>query len=142
MRFEPNTPPNRKRKRDPELESDSDDVDSSSEEEDASQDTSRSVAKSAQQLYEEVDDPKLVKGPVADVVSPALKKAWAVNKAHRMALIFDAVNPVRQFKRNAKYDDDLEDPYAEYDPDPDGDPNVTKTDEDGDTQPYSPVYYQ
>ena len=91
--------------------------------------------------YQDTTNPKEVVGPVLAVVAPALENAWAINQKNKMSLIFDIINPVRQFKRGAVYDDNKEDPYAEYNPDPDEDPNVTETDEDGKTQPYNPIHH-
>ena len=78
--------------------------------------------------------------PVPDIIIPELYDAWKINPRHKMCIIFDAVNPCRQFKRGEVYDEDLEDPFAEYEPNADDDPNVTDTDV-GDTQPYAPITY-
>ena len=91
--------------------------------------------------YQEITDPKLVFKPVLDIVTPALRNAWAINNNNKMSLIFDVINPVRKFKRGALYDDNKDNPYADYDPNHDEDPNVTETDEDGNTQPYNPIYH-
>ena len=58
-----------------------------------------------------------------------------------MALIFDVVNPVRQFKRDKYYDsdDEPEEAFAIYDPSPESDPNVTEDDERCDLKPYLPI---
>ena len=55
-----------------------------------------------------------------------------------MALIFDVVNPVCQFKRDEYYDSDDEpkEAFAIYDPSPKSDPNVTEDDECCDLKPY------
>ena len=92
--------------------------------------------------YRDTTDPKLVTGPVLNEVTPALKDAWAINKKNKMALIFDLISPVRQFKRDALYDEEKEDPYVDYDPNPEEDENVTETDEDGDLQPYNPIHHR
>jgi hypothetical protein len=88
--------------------------------------------------YSDLTDPTRTTVPDPALIIPALFDAWEVNPKHKMCILFDAVNPCRQFKRDATYDDDLEDPFAEYDPDKEGD--VTDTDV-GDTQPYAPVKY-
>jgi hypothetical protein len=58
-----------------------------------------------------------------------------------MCLVFDCVNPARQFKRGTQYNSDDEDPFPEYNPDPDNDSEVTEDDDVGGTgqQPYLPV---
>jgi len=91
--------------------------------------------------YEDIVDPELVVEPVLPLIAPALQNAWAINKKNKMSLIFDVVNPVRTFKRGAKYDEEAEDPYTDYDPNQEEDPNVTETDE-GDAQPYNPAHYR
>jgi hypothetical protein len=94
-----------------------------------------------EETYEDTTDPKLVIGPVLNLVAPKLKSAWAINKKNKMSLIFDVVSPVRQFKRDTLYDEDEENPYADYEPSQEEDPNVTETDDDCDLQPYSPIVH-
>ena len=91
--------------------------------------------------YEDTTDPGLVTVPVPNLVHPALKDAWVINTNHKMALIFDIVNPVRQFKRDEYYDsdDEPEKAFAIYDPSPKSDPNVTEDDKCCDLKPYLPV---
>jgi hypothetical protein len=63
-----------------------------------------------------------------------------------MCLIFDYINPVRQFKRGTVYDSEDDDaPFPEYRPDPEQDPDVVETDwevDDDDNpvvlEPYNP----
>jgi hypothetical protein len=57
-----------------------------------------------------------------------------------MCIIFDAVSPVRVFKKGAEYDDDDDDPFPVYDPRNDGD--LTETDEDGILAQYRPAEYE
>jgi len=90
--------------------------------------------------YGEITDVRYTPVPVPDIIIPALYGAWQVNPKHKMCILFDAVNPCRQFKRGQVYDEDLEDPFAEYNPNADEDPDVTDTDE-GDAQPYAPIEY-
>ena len=54
---------------------------------------------------------------------------------------FDAINPVRQFKRDKYYDSDDEPngAFVVYDPSPKSDPNVTEDDERCDLKPYLPI---
>jgi hypothetical protein len=69
--------------------------------------------------------------------------AWRINTDHRMALIFDAVNPARQFKRGEILDEkaDADEAFPTYSPSPSTDLNVTEVDEhsDGDLKPYAPI---
>ena len=92
--------------------------------------------------YVDVDDPKRIIGPVPGLVCPALRNAWKINNFNSMGFIFDVINPARQFKRGMEYDEQSDSPYADYDPDPKNDPNVTETDEDATTQPYNPKIYR
>jgi hypothetical protein len=90
--------------------------------------------------YGDLTDTELTTVPVPDIIIPALYDAWQINPKHKMCIIFDAINPCRRFKRGHVYDGDLEDPFAEYDPNAEDDPDVTDTDE-GETQPYAPFKY-
>jgi hypothetical protein len=65
--------------------------------------------------------------------------AWKVNVDMPLCFIFDYISPARQFKRGEVFDE--EGPFAEYDPNPAHDPNVTETDKDGTTLPYRPIDY-
>ena len=87
-------------------------------------------------------DPELVNRPVSRYIHRSLRTAWRINKTRPMWLIFDYVNPVRQFKRGALYDPDANSPFPEYDPDPENDADVTEDDGDGeglDLPPYNPI---
>ena len=53
-----------------------------------------------------------------------------------MCILFDAVNPVWQFKRGTVFDEESDDPFPNYDPKDDSD--LTESDEDGHLQPYKP----
>jgi hypothetical protein len=57
-----------------------------------------------------------------------------------MCLIFDAVDPCRKFKRGAAYDPDAEEPFADYEPNYEEDPNVTDTDEGDDEKTMAMPY--
>ena len=59
-----------------------------------------------------------------------------------MALIFDLISPVRQFKHDGLYDEEKEDPDVDYNPNPEEDENASETDEDGDLQPYNPIFHR
>ncbi|KAF9787524.1 hypothetical protein BJ322DRAFT_1019924 [Thelephora terrestris] len=92
--------------------------------------------------YWETTDPKDVTGPVLELVDPALVKAWSIHNDNRMAIIFDAVNPVRQFQRGVPYNDRAkpENAFAKYDPDPKEDLYVTEDEGDEDLKPYEPIF--
>lgn len=92
--------------------------------------------------YGETTDPKDVTGPVLEQVDPALVGAWSINNDNRMAIIFDAVNPVRQFQRGVPYNEKArpENAFAKYDPDPKEDPYVTEDEGDEDLRPYEPIF--
>ena len=59
-----------------------------------------------------------------------------------MSLVFDPVNPVRQFEWDVPYDDKAEpkDAFAKYNPNPEQDPNVTEDEGDEDLKPYEPIF--
>lgn len=63
--------------------------------------------------------------------------AWSINEAHHMWLIFDAVNPVRKFKRDSVYRDTDEEPFAEHD-----DSDLSETDAVPSRQPAYPEPYR
>jgi len=60
--------------------------------------------------YAATTDPTMVKHPVETLVHQSMTHAWRVNPEHPMALIFDAVNPVRRFKRGMLFDEDCDFP--------------------------------
>ena len=66
--------------------------------------------------YEDVTDVTEVTGPVDSMVNQSMVGGWKVNKDLPMWLIFDTVNPVRQFKRGMPYDDDVD--FPAYGPPP------------------------
>jgi len=77
-----------------------------------------------------VTDPKLVTGPVLNLVNPAMEHAWEVNNLNQMCFIFDYTSPCRRFKIGSLCDPVLEEPFPEYEPNRWEDPNVTETDRD------------
>ena len=85
--------------------------------------------------YEYTTNPKLVDRLAFDFVHESLCSAWQINPDRPMCLIFDCVNPARQFKRGTPYNADEGVPFLEYDGD------VTEADEDDEVglQPYQPV---
>jgi hypothetical protein len=59
-----------------------------------------------------------------------------------MGLIFDAVNPARQFKRGTVFDPSANHPYPKYNPNSRDDPDVTEYDPEPILQPYLARIYQ
>lgn len=90
--------------------------------------------------YETITDPILVNKPVSGMVSTTMKNCWKVYNRASMCIIFDAVSPVRVFKKGTEYDDDDDDPFPIYDSRNDGD--LTETDEDGTLSQYRPTAYE
>ena len=88
--------------------------------------------------YSETIDPTLVDRPDTDVVDPALSRAWQINEHRQMCVIFDCVNPVRQFKRGTVYDETDPNTFPEYNPSPELDEDVTESDEEATLRPYNP----
>jgi predicted pyridoxine 5'-phosphate oxidase superfamily flavin-nucleotide-binding protein len=89
------------------------------------------------------DDPALVTIPDPIHIDPSMEDAYCVNNKNRMCLIFDVVSPARKFKRGTVYEEiDGQDPFADYDTDPEKDPNVTESDDDVATQPYIPINHE
>ena len=72
-----------------------------------------------------------------------MKGAWTINSDHPMCLIFDVVNPCRKFKRGEVFIESAEEPFADYNPSYEEDPDVTDNDEDNDegtmAMPYLPL---
>lgn len=87
---------------------------------------SNSLARSPvlREVYSATTDPTKVDRPVGVLVHAALRHAWTINNDHKMAHIFDSVNPARQFKRGMP--DDPEASFPEYGPE--NDEYVTDTD--------------
>lgn len=89
--------------------------------------------------YEMWTDPETVTVPVPNMVHPTMRNAWKVHNNHPMCIIFDYVDPSRKYKRGEKHDDSVDCPFATYDPNPEEDPNVTDTDDNGDALQYEPI---
>ena len=66
--------------------------------------------------------------------------AWKINKMLSMWLIFDAVNPVRQFKRGMLFDDSPEVDFPSYGPPPWDD--LTETDAEPALMQYAPIAHR
>jgi hypothetical protein len=62
--------------------------------------------------YSAITDPKAITRAVGGLVHEAMGDGWIVHPNRAMACIFDAVNPVRQFKRGMPYDERLD--FPEY----------------------------
>ena len=63
---------------------------------------------------------------------------------HRqMCVRFDVVNPLMQFKRGSKRNDDPKVPFPRYNPSPEQDPDVTEDDdEENQLEQYEPFFLQ
>lgn len=90
--------------------------------------------------YEATTDRALVDKPVFKFIAPGMSEAWEISEHFQMCILFDAVNPLRQFKRGTKYNEDAEDSFPDYTAKEKGE--VTETDERGELQPYKPQYYR
>jgi hypothetical protein len=76
--------------------------------------------------------------PAFRIVHPALVNAWTINKNTDVALTFDVINPVRQFKKGTSYN--AAEPFPRYIPNPETDCNVTEVDVEGAMlQPYGTI---
>jgi len=74
--------------------------------------------------------------PVDALILPDMP--WVMMEGSQPCILFDAVNPLRQFKRGTVFDATMDDafPARNYRGDPD--PDLTESDEDGVCQPYIP----
>ena len=84
-------------------------------------------------------DPTLVTQPVAEIVEDAMVGICSVHPHRQMCVIFDVVNPLRQFKRGVQHTEDPNVPFPTYSPSPEEDPDVTETDEAPGLMQYEPV---
>src|SRR5579872_6383420 len=83
-------------------------------------------------------DPLSVDRPAPDFIDKGLREAWSINKTLPIAFIFDTHYPVRQFKKDMRYDDNRRFPsYVEpYD-------DLTESDTDGPgLMPFLPRKYE
>ena len=83
-------------------------------------------------------NPALIKQPISAHVHCALTGAWEVNQTMRMAFIFDAISPARQFKRGAKFRESK--PFPTYDESKPG--YTTETEPKYSLMPYLPANYE
>ena len=56
-----------------------------------------------------------------------------------MALVFNIVNPATHFKWDEDYNSDESEPFANYDPDHEGNSNITEDDAEGTAKPYNVI---
>lgn len=89
--------------------------------------------------YKATTDPAKVNKPVANLIHPSMKNRWRVYDRASMSIVFDAVSPVRVFKKGTVYDEDDPDPFPVYDRRNDGD--LTETDETATLSQYKPTEY-
>jgi hypothetical protein len=93
--------------------------------------------------YELLTNPADITHPVDRLVHRALKGAFEIHPENGMALIFDTVNPVRQYNRDQPYRAGDQYPFATYNPSPEEDPNVTENDSETEPlNPYEPIVTQ
>jgi hypothetical protein len=83
-------------------------------------------------------NPSKVTKPVVTQIHQNLINAWKIHEGNQMCYLFDAVVPVRQWKRGTVYTE--EEPWAEYGPAPWHD--LTETDEENTLQPYYPIKHE
>lgn len=89
--------------------------------------------------YMDITDVSEVAGPVESMVHERMAGGWKVNKDHPMWIIFDVINPVRQFKRGMEYDETKEFPGYGRAPWED----LTETDDPvPGWMPYAPIAHQ
>ena len=89
--------------------------------------------------YMAITDVSEVTGPVDSMVDESMALGWKLNNDHPMWLIFDAINPVRQFNRRMKYHDNKD--FPAYGPEPWVD--LTETDEPHvGLMPYAPILHK
>jgi len=85
-------------------------------------------------------DPRLVKGPVVELVHTSLAGLrWRLLPHLQMCVRFDAVNPLMQFKRGVKRNPKAGVPFPRYNPSPEEDPDVTEDDPEVGLEQYEPV---
>lgn len=77
-----------------------------------------------------------MKTPAKDLIHKDMHNSWAVDSYFQSCLLFDLVNPVRQFKRGTTYDSEDEEPFSTYDNR--NQTEVTESDSNGTLQPYRP----
>lgn len=88
---------------------------------------------------EDTTDRSQVNRPIDKYVHPSMSGAWAISKRFQMCIIFDSVNPLRQFKRNSVFNQNDDDPFPLFNPRKRAE--ITESDYEGRLQPYRPVAY-
>jgi len=82
----------------------------------------------------------VVTEPVMHLVHSSLGTGWKMEPARQMCIRFDVINPLRQFKRGARWDENEDIPFPQYDPSPEQDDDVVEDDDkDGGLMQYEPV---
>lgn len=84
-------------------------------------------------------DRSCISQPVSKYIHPTMSGAWAIPKKFQMCIIFDAVNPLRQFKRDTVFNAKDKDPFPNYNPRKTAE--VTESDYEGKLQPFKPWNY-
>ncbi|KAF9642918.1 hypothetical protein BDM02DRAFT_3132772 [Thelephora ganbajun] len=90
-----------------------------------------------QDLYQDTTDRSLIDKPVHAHIHVKMSNTWELFQYFLMCILFNVVNPLRQFKKGTVFNKDDDDPYPEYNPRDSGD--VTELDADGTLQPYKPM---
>ena len=67
-----------------------------------------------------------------------MSKVCKISKDLQMCILFDVVNPVRQFKRGTVFDENSDNPFPVYTSDDEEEGNCTESDADALLQPYMP----
>lgn len=80
-----------------------------------------------------------VNKPIAKHIAPTMAGTWAITKRFQMCILFDAVNPLRQFKRDTVFNENDEDPFPDYNPRKIAE--VTESDYEGSLQQFKPLFY-
>ena len=78
------------------------------------------------EVDEDETDPSRISMPVMDLVDESLTEAWAIHPSHQMCIIFDVINPVRQFRKGMRDNQDNT-PCPVYMPNPEEDLNAVET---------------
>jgi len=85
-------------------------------------------------------NPRKVHHPVFKDVVTTLRDAWKICDTLPMGIVFDRVDPCRHFKKGTTFDEDSDEPFPKYKPNPERDPDVCYEDEG--QAPYLPKTYR
>ena len=89
--------------------------------------------------YKQTTDCSLIDRPVRGRILEGMSEVWAISEDFQMCILFDASNPVWQFKCGTVFDQDDDDPFPDYNPD---NSDFMESDEEGSLQPYKPAEYR